>query len=92
MALASDEVVARIYSTKLMRDYSNWVDYLYAHPPIFSHLPPGCATCGGGGDPGGRTLAVGPDSVLALARARGVDPYAKMRRELDIPASVQLPR
>ena len=45
VALASDEVVARIYSTKLMRDYSNWVDYLYAHPPIFSHLPPGCATC-----------------------------------------------
>jgi phosphatidylserine/phosphatidylglycerophosphate/cardiolipin synthase-like enzyme len=91
VALASDEVVGRIYSTKLMRDYSNWVDFLYAHPPIFSHLPPGCATCGGGGDPGGRTLAVDPDNVLALARARGVDPYAKMRSELGIPASVQLP-
>jgi PLD-like domain len=105
VALASDEVVARIFGTKTMRVYSNWVDYLYAHPPVFSFLPPGAGGGGTGPDPGGRTIA-GPadgqvygrvygeaaqDAVLALARSRGVDPYAKLRRELGIPDSVKLP-
>ena len=24
-----------------MRKYNNWIDFLYAHPPKFSNLPPG---------------------------------------------------
>jgi len=92
VALASDEVVARVYSTKTVRVYSNWFDWLFAHPPAFSCNP----LCGGGGDDPGGIMAgkygSSPEDVLALARLRGVDPYAKMRHELGIPDSVDLPR
>jgi phosphatidylserine/phosphatidylglycerophosphate/cardiolipin synthase-like enzyme len=98
VALASDEVVGRIYSGKVMRQYSNWVDFLFAHPPLFSCNP----TCGGISDPGGRVMVGGKyvtagqrwtqRDVLARARERGVDPYAKMRKALGIPAYVDLPR
>jgi hypothetical protein len=98
VALASDEVVARIFNGRVRRQYSQWVDYLFAHPPVFSCNP----LCGGpvnrgellsDGDP---SSAVGgtwnQSDVLTRARARGVDPYAKMRSELGIPESVSLPR
>ena len=98
VALASDEVVARIYSGRVRREYSRWVDYLFAHPPKFSCNP----ICGGAVNRGsllvgeGKTFAVGgtwsQQDVLSRARARGVDPYAKMRDELGIPESVVLPR
>ena len=58
-----------------MRIYSDWVDYLFAHPPVFS-CNPACGS-GGGSDPGGRTVvgrAYGQDAqdaVVRLARARG---------------------
>ena len=61
-------------------------------PPAEVQQPAaGCATCGGGGTRAD-ALRGGAQPLLALARTRGVDPYAKMRRELGIPESVQLPR
>jgi hypothetical protein len=98
VALASDEIVARIYSGKVRRQYSRWVDYLYSHPPKFSCNP----ICGGpvnrglllsDGLSGGKYGSVWSQAdVLRRARERGVDPYAKMRSELHIPKHVSLPR
>ena len=97
VALASDEVVARIYSPKVRRQYSRWVDYLFSHPPVFSCNP----ICGGPVNrgtllaEGGDLSAIGgwdQQNVLSRARQRGVDPYAKMRSELGIPETVSLPR
>ena len=51
-------------STKLMRDYSNWVDFLYAHPPAFSNNP---------------GTAVETRLALKRAIANGIDPYSKMQ-------------
>jgi hypothetical protein len=98
VALASDEVVARIYNGRVRRQYSQWVDYLFSHPPKFSCNP----LCGGPVNRGsllageGKPFALGgtwsQQDVLSRARARGVDPYAKMRGELGIPEGVSLPR
>ncbi len=98
VALASDEVVARIYSPKVRRQYARWVDYLFAHPPKFSCNP----RCDGpvnrgtllaeGGDPSAVLGSWTERDVLSRARERGVDPYAKLRSELNIPEDVSLPQ
>ncbi len=36
VALASDEVVMRIFDPQVRQTYSAWFDYLFAHPPVFS--------------------------------------------------------
>jgi phosphatidylserine/phosphatidylglycerophosphate/cardiolipin synthase-like enzyme len=69
VALESDEVVARIYSSKLRQRYSRWVDYLYSHPPKFSCNP----ICGGpvnrGVDPYAKMRSeLGIPKGVALAR------------------------
>lgn len=38
VALQSDEVVMRIIGPRIRAQYSNWVDYLFAHPPRLSPL------------------------------------------------------
>ena len=85
VALASDEVVGKIFGGKLMRQYNRWIDFLYAHPPKFSNLPPGAGE-------GGFVLAPGVGTAVALARGIAVDPYAKMRAEgVDVPPLWDLP-
>ena len=81
VALASDEVVGKIYGGKLVRQYSRWVDYLYAHPPKFSNLPPGAVP----GITAARAIAMGSPGLV-------VDPYAKMRAQgVDVPPVWDLP-
>lgn len=36
VALASDEVVMRIFGGRVREQYSRWVDYLFTHPPRFT--------------------------------------------------------
>lgn len=82
VALASDEIVGKIYGGKLMRQYSRWVDFLYAHPPKFSNLPPGTTTAG----------VTAARSASMLSRGLVVDPYAKMRAQgVDVPPVWNVP-
>ncbi|WKN47537.1 phospholipase D-like domain-containing protein [Nocardioides sp. Arc9.136] len=39
VALASDEIVMRIFDGGVRKQYADWVDYLYAHPPKYSNNP-----------------------------------------------------
>ncbi|MBC9733374.1 phospholipase D-like domain-containing protein [Nocardioides marmotae] len=39
VALASDEIVMRIFDAGVRRTYADWVDYLYANPPRYSSSP-----------------------------------------------------
>jgi len=64
VALASDEVVMRIFDPKVRATYSQWFDYLFANPPKFSNNP---------GQPESVRLA------FKRALANGIDPYAKMQ-------------
>ncbi len=82
VGLASDEVVAKIYGGKLLRKYADWIDWLYAHPPRFSNLPPGT------------TPGIGVMGRAAVMALQGIpfDPYAKMRAEgVDVPPLSDLP-
>ena len=82
VALASDEAVAKIYGGKLLRKYSRWIDWLYAHPPKFSNLPPGT------------TPGIGVMGRAAVMALQGIpfDPYAKMRADgVDVPPLSDLP-
>lgn len=82
VALASDEVVGKIFGGKLVRQYSRWVDFLYANPPRFSNLPPGTTTAG----------VTAARSASMLSRGMVVDPYAKMRAQgVDVPPVWNLP-
>lgn len=36
VALASDEVVARIFDPKVTTQYADWIEWLYAHPPRYT--------------------------------------------------------
>jgi len=82
VALASDEIVAKIYGGKLARQYNRWVDFLYANPPKFSSLPLGTTTVG-------LTAARSAD---LLARGVVVDPYANMRAAgVDVPPLSDVP-
>jgi phosphatidylserine/phosphatidylglycerophosphate/cardiolipin synthase-like enzyme len=77
VALASDEVVAKIYGGKLMRQYNRWIDFLFAHPPRFTRTEAAFVSA--------RT------SALAAA-GTPVDPYAKMRAQgVDVPPASDLP-
>ena len=64
VALASDEVVVRIFDASVRRTYSDWFDYLFAHPPAFSNNP---------------GTAVETRLALKRAIANGIDPYSKMQ-------------
>ncbi|MDN4162238.1 phospholipase D-like domain-containing protein [Nocardioides abyssi] len=39
VALASDEIVMRIFDAGVRRTYADWVDHLYANPPAYSRNP-----------------------------------------------------
>jgi phosphatidylserine/phosphatidylglycerophosphate/cardiolipin synthase-like enzyme len=62
VALASDEVVMRIFDTKVRQTYSQWFDYLYANPPRYSNTK----------------QASMARLAMKSAVARGVDPYSQM--------------
>jgi phosphatidylserine/phosphatidylglycerophosphate/cardiolipin synthase-like enzyme len=64
VALASDEVVMRIFDPAVRRTYATWFDYLFAHPPKYSNNP--------GAAPSVRL-------AFKRAIASGVDPYSKMQ-------------
>lgn len=38
VALASDEIVMRIFGESVADSYGNWVDFLYANPPSFNRI------------------------------------------------------
>ena len=61
---------------------TSWIDWLYAHPPKFSNVPPG-TTPGIG--------VMGRAAVMAL-KGLPFDPYAKMRADgVDVPPLADLP-
>ena len=77
VALASDEVVAKIYGGKLMRQYSRWIDWLFAHPPRFTRE---------------QATVLEARTMMLAARGTPVDPYAKMRADgVDVPETTELP-
>ncbi|NHC24644.1 hypothetical protein G6553_15880 [Nocardioides sp. IC4_145] len=39
VALASDEIVMRIFDPRVRKTYADWVDHLYANPPKYSRNP-----------------------------------------------------
>lgn len=67
VALASDEVVMRIFDARVRKVYSNWFDYLFTHPPKFSNLPPPT-------DPD-----LGAGTVTEMGRRVAVNPYSQMQ-------------
>jgi phosphatidylserine/phosphatidylglycerophosphate/cardiolipin synthase-like enzyme len=70
VSLASDEVVGTIRRAGTTRIYSNWIDYIFTHVPR-AWEPNHCSTLGTVGD-----------RTMAIARARHVDPYAIIRKDL----------
>ncbi|WP_372728872.1 phospholipase D-like domain-containing protein [Nocardioides sp.] len=63
VALASDETVMRIFDPKLRRQYSDWVDWLYANPPAYTAQ---------------EQAVVNERRRAAAARGVVIDPYAQM--------------
>lgn len=77
VGLASDEIVGKIEGGKLLRQYNNWIDWLYAHPPRFSRQA---------------AALVEARAAVAQAQGVPVDPYAKMRKQgVDLPPLADLP-
>ena len=77
VGLASDEVVAKIFGGKLMRQYNKWIDFLYAHPPRFSREA---------------AAVVSTKLAVAAASGVPIDPYAKMAAQgVEMPEPSDMP-
>ena len=77
VALASDEVVAKIYDGKLLSKYSKWVDFLYANPPRFTRQA---------------AAVVNARMASAAALGVRIDPYAKMAAQgVEMPEPADMP-
>jgi phosphatidylserine/phosphatidylglycerophosphate/cardiolipin synthase-like enzyme len=73
VSLASDEVVGRLALTRVTRQYSNWIDFLFTHVPRTWKPSSHCSVNG---------TVTDRSSVMARARALHVDPYALIRKDL----------
>lgn len=83
VALASDEVVAKIDSKRITKKYINWIDYLYDHRPS-SWGPVNLApvVVAGGGIEGRTIIEDGrPEVRKVTVPPKKVDPYAIMRQD-----------
>lgn len=65
VALASDEIVMRIFDAGVRKTYADWVDHLYANPPSYSRNPKVQ-----------EQLATRALLARRSAVARGIDPHA----------------
>jgi phosphatidylserine/phosphatidylglycerophosphate/cardiolipin synthase-like enzyme len=68
VALASDEIVMRIYNSKLRKQYADWIDYLY------NHQPPGAGEGHGAGGIGRIAARRGVNPYVKILAEDGVTP------------------
>lgn len=83
VALVSDEAGLRVDSAGIRSRYARWVNTLYANPPYNPGSRVGTASTAGrltATYPGDPATALPPAEVERIARARGVDPYARIPR------------